>query len=156
MHHSANETFRARWATIAMAIGFALTLVGCFSLEVQPGGGGGIDNGSGSNGGGSGGGSDDGDGSSEPLLIVELTASNLTPFVGETVLLTCTPQDADASDLTFAFTPNDRLIVDDDAGTAQLIIDETDLDTGLQFTCSATGASGSGPESDPVLITPVE
>ena len=109
---------------------------------VVPGGGGSDNGGNGNNGGG---------GNGRP--VVTLSASSVTPQVGEEVELTCrVTNGADVE--TFSFQPSPgRLVVDGDAGRATLIVDAVDVGVSLSFTCAARNGSGLGANSNTVTIT---
>lgn len=107
-------------------------------------GGGGSDNGGHGNGGG-------GNGGARP--VVTLSASSVTPQVGEEVELTCrVTNGADVE--TFSFQPSlGRLVVDGGAGRATFIVDAVDVGVSLSFTCAARNESGLGANSNTVTIT---
>jgi hypothetical protein len=47
-----------------------------------------------------------------------------------------------------------RLIVDSTAGQASFIVDSSDVGLAIVFVCQATNQAGTGPPSDPVVVTP--
>lgn len=91
----------------------------------------------------------------DPLAVatVTLTASNPTPQLNEQVELRCSVTGGSAGTVSFSFQPSQELSsINPDAGTASLIIDQTDLGASQAFTCSATNAAGTGPPSNTVVI----
>lgn len=121
----------------------ALVVLAAGCGPVVPGGGG-SDNGGNGNGGG-------GDGGARP--VVSLSASSVTPQVGEEVELSCrVTNGADVE--TFSFQPSlGRLVVDGDAGRATFIVDAVDVGVSLSFTCAGRNENGLGANSNAVTIT---
>lgn len=89
---------------------------------------------------------------------VQLTVSNPAPIVGETVELVCSTTNDAGSDVDFSFQPDtgDLIQTGPGANTAQLIVDESDINVTFEFTCSGTNSAGTGPPSQPVAIIPQE
>lgn len=100
----------------------------------------------------------DGGGGASAPPTVRITASSPAPFLNEQVTLRCTVvDDGGDPDVTFAFEPDiGRILVDSQAGTAVLIVDEVDLGSEFRFTCSGTNDAGTGPSSSPVSVIPIE
>jgi hypothetical protein len=101
----------------------------------------------------------DGDGSGangNGVPAVVLSVTNPTPQLNEQVVLQCSVVGADTRETTFGFQPADgRLWVNQTAGTASLVIEETDVGgPGLAFTCTATNAFGTSEPSNQVVIMP--
>jgi hypothetical protein len=97
-----------------------------------------------------------GGGTSGRELTVRLEVSNPTPGVDETVLFRCALVEGDAAGVTFSFQPVDpRLIIDERAGTAVLVVSESDVGSQIGLTCSATDGSKTGEPSSPQVVVPV-
>ena len=87
--------------------------------------------------------------------VVALGVSNPNPLVGEEVLLTCSLVAGDPTGVTFAFHPvHPRLLVNPQAGTAELIIEQPDVGSELAFTCTASNETGTSEPSNEELIIP--
>jgi hypothetical protein len=102
-------------------------------------------------------GSDGADNGSIP--VVRLIVSNPNPRVSdglsEEVILTCEMIGGDADAVTFEFQgPVGRLLVDPGAGSASLIVDESDVGQELIVTCTATNAAGTSELSNEQVIIP--
>ena len=98
---------------------------------------------------------DAGDSPATGLPTVRLSASNVTPIAGETVQLTCGVIAGNTEGVYFEFLPDlERLTVDEEAGTATFIIDDTDIATTFEFTCRAVTDTETGTASAAVLIVP--
>jgi hypothetical protein len=88
-------------------------------------------------------------------LRVTLSVSNPTPQPNEQVTLTCALTDVGSGNVTFDFQPADgRLIVDHAAGTADFIVQESDVGLAMTFTCTASDGGGTSPPSSPRTIIP--
>ena len=86
---------------------------------------------------------------------VTLAVSNPAPIVGEEVLLTCRLVEGDSDGATFHFQPPDsRLLVNQEAGTARLIVDQSDIGTEFTFTCTATNEEGTSEPSSAQTFIP--
>lgn len=122
-------------------------LLGIDGVGSNPGDGGG----GGGNGGGDGGdgGGDGGDAS----LAVRISASNVTPLVGEEVLLVCSLVSADDVGVSFSFEPANLLITDGVSSSASLITDASLVGQAISVNCRARANGEEGPPSDPVTIT---
>lgn len=105
------------------------------------------------NGGDNGGGGNGGGGGVDPSLAVRISASNVTPVVGEEVLLVCSLISADDAGVSFAFEPANLLIADGVSSTASLIVDAALVGQAISFTCRARSGGEEGPPSDPVTLT---
>lgn len=120
----------------------ALVVLATGCGPVVPGGGG-SDNGGNGNGGGNGG--------ARP--VVSLSASSVTPQVGEEVELTCRVTNGAEVEI-FSFQPSlGRLVVDGDSGRATFIVDAVDVGVSLSFTCAARNENGISSNSNAVTIT---
>lgn len=87
--------------------------------------------------------------------VVILSVSNPTPQLNEEVLLICSIVSGDTAGVTFEFQPTGSLsFVDRRAGTAILIVEQTDIGVALTFTCTATGDAGTSAPSRAQVITP--
>ena len=140
-----------RTALIVLAfLAFAALGTGCAELQVilqailDPS----TANGSGEDGG------DGADGSAIP--VVTLTVSNPTPQLNEEVILRCSVVGDGDGPVTFDFQPDDpRLVVNQSAGTASFVVQETDISgAGFAFTCTATTTAGTTLPSNEVVIIP--
>ncbi len=86
-------------------------------------------------------------------LAVTLRVSNPNPQPNEEVILTCALVNDSGANVTFDFQPQDgRLSVDHDAGTARFIVDESDVDVAITFTCTASDENGPGNRSNSLTI----
>jgi hypothetical protein len=87
---------------------------------------------------------------------VRLIVSNAVPQLGEQVNLSCVRTDGVVGEeVKYAFAPEARLAaVNQEDGTAVLIVEQPDLGNQLRFTCQGTNQFGTGPASDPVTIIP--
>lgn len=95
-----------------------------------------------------------GDGGATPQ--VGITAIPSTPGVGETVTLMCSVVGGETTGVTFEFQTSDGRPLDPfNADTATFVVDETDVGTSLEFTCTGAAAAGTGPPSVPVIVIPV-
>jgi hypothetical protein len=116
---------------------------------------------------GGGGVPDDGNGGQEPdgndngsvapaTPRVRLTVSNPVPQLGEQVNLSCTRTDGVVGEeVAYSFMPEGRLTsINEDQGTAILIVDESHIGVELILTCQGTNEAGTGPESTSVSIIP--
>jgi hypothetical protein len=83
-----------------------------------------------------------------------LSASNATPVENQSVTLTCQVQNSDSRVSRYDFDPATGLVIDHGGGTANLVVNQSDLGTALRFTCSATLATGDRLISNTVTITP--
>lgn len=84
-----------------------------------------------------------------------LSASTLAPAVGEEVILTCRTAGDPTGTVTFGFqTTTAALNVNALAGTARLVVSESDANVEIPVTCRATDDSGTGPVSNRVVILP--
>lgn len=87
---------------------------------------------------------------------VGIAAVPSTPAVGETVTLSCSVVGGESTGITFAFQTSDGRALDPfNADTATFVVDETDVGTSLEFTCTGASAAGTGPPSVPVIVIPV-
>ena len=98
----------------------------------------------------------DADGGASEPPTVRLTASSPAPLLAEQVTLRCTVIAGGGGTVTFAFGPDADLSVDANAGIATFIVNEPDLGSDLQFTCTGTNDAGTGPPSDPISVIPIE
>lgn len=95
-----------------------------------------------------------GDGGAAPQVGIAAIPS--TPAVGETVTLTCSVIGGEATGVTFEFQTSDGRPLDPfNADTVTFVVDETDVGTSLEFTCTGTTVAGTGPPSVPVIVIPV-
>ena len=125
-------------------ITLAVAVVGCVSLVVptDSGGPGGT------------GFPDDGDGGGEAVPTVRLSVSNVTPQLFEEVVFRCEVSSG-GNGVTYDYQPaSARLTVNHAAGTALLIVSESDLGTAMSITCTGENAAGVGPASNSVTVTP--
>jgi len=96
----------------------------------------------------------DGNGDDPPPLRVALSVSNPTPQVNEQVFLKCAVTAGNAEGVIFSFQPSGgRLFVDQSAGVASFIVNETDVATSLTFTCAARNDLGETATSQAVIVT---
>ena len=87
---------------------------------------------------------------------VGIAAIPSTPAVGETVTLTCSVVGGESTGVTFEFQTSDGRPLDPfNADTVTFVVDETDLGTSLEFTCTGATDAGTGPPSVPVIVIPV-
>jgi hypothetical protein len=97
-----------------------------------------------------------GDGSGDESPVVRLTASNTTPQLNEQLTLRCSViRGGVEDDAAFDFQPaGGGLQVDREAGTATLIVAESDLGVARSFTCMGTTSAGVSEPSNTVLVIP--
>jgi hypothetical protein len=128
---------------------------GCFDVNPagpRPDGDGDVNN---PDGGGNGGDDPDGDTPDDADTVpqVRLTVSNVSPQPGEELQLTCDVTSGSSAGVTFEFAPEPAgMVVDDQAGTAYLLIEDIDVGIAYSFTCTGTNSAGTGPASDAVLV----
>ena len=100
-------------------------------------------------------GGDDGDspdGEVQPPSV-RLTASNLTPQPGEELQLRCEVTAGASAGVTFDFAPDlAGFVLNRQAGTASLVIEDIDVGIAYSFTCTGTNTAGTGPASDAVVV----
>lgn len=90
-------------------------------------------------------------------LTVRLTASNVTPTVGEEVVLTCSVVTGSNAGLTFTYEPmSTRLNVNAQTGRATFIVSEPDVGVAFMVRCFAANAMGDSATSDMVTIIATE
>ena len=95
-----------------------------------------------------------GDGGATPQVGIAAIPS--TPAVGETVTLTCSVVGGESTGVTFEFQTSDGRPLDPfNADTVTFVVDETDLGTSLEFTCTGATDAGTGPPSVPIIVIPV-
>jgi len=96
-----------------------------------------------------------GDTSTPPAFTVQLEVSNPTPQVDEQVSFQCVASGTFTRPLSYAFDSNtDRLQTNPSAGTASLIIAQSDQGSTILISCTATDADGQEATSSAVRITP--
>lgn len=89
-------------------------------------------------------------------LAVRLTASNVVPQVNEQVFLTCLVVAGDPNGISIAFqSETSRLTVDTAQGRATFVVDQSDANTEIAFTCTGTTSSGMRVLSNRVVIIPI-
>ena len=94
-------------------------------------------------------------GSGGPRPVVTLTVRNPTPGLSETVILDCRRVGGSVAGTIFTFQPaGGRLVVDRVSGTARFVVDASDLNTALSFTCAATDENGASDPSNRVTVFP--
>lgn len=120
-------------------------LLGVEGVGSDPGGGGG--------GGGDGDTPDGGGDGTDDALAVRISASNVTPVVGEEVLLVCALVSADDAGVSFSFEPANLLITDGTSSSASLIADASLIGQAISVTCRARMGGDEGPPADPVTVT---
>ena len=110
----------------------------------------------GGNGPSPGNGDGNGTGGDDPqALRVRLSASNITPQLDETVTLTCSLESGFRAGVTFSFeSTRPRIQTDPNLGTAQFIVQSTDLGTAYSFSCAANLLGREGPRSSTLIVTP--
>lgn len=96
-----------------------------------------------------------GDTTTPPAFTVQLEVSNPTPQVDEQVSIQCVASGTFTQPLSYAFdSSTDRLQTDPSAGTASLIIAQSDRGSAISISCTATDADGQQATSSVVRITP--
>ncbi len=89
------------------------------------------------------------------IPVVSLSLSNPNPQPNEQVLLSCAVVGESDGDVTFDFQPSSgRLFVNERAGSALFIVEESDIGTAFSFTCRATSEQGTSAPSNRQVILP--